>query len=138
MDPVTTAILAALVAGVTAGAADVGKKAIVDAYEGLKTIIKSKLGAQNELTKAITSLENKPDSKGRQATLEEEVLATQAERDAEILAAVQRLEESLIASGDKRVQKMLRSAGGKQTMRGRGGKQTQEMSDSPQGEQSME
>ena len=44
----------------------------------------------------------------------------------------------LTAHGDERVQKMLRSAGGKQTMRGRGGVQKQDMTDSPQGEQTME
>ncbi len=138
MDPLTTAILTALVAGVTAGATDVGKKAIVDAYEGLKDVIKTKFGAQSELITTITSLESKPDSAGRKATLQEEVVATQADQDAEIMAAVQVLEEKLAAHGDERVQKMLRSAGGKQTMRGRGGIQTQDMTDSPDGEQLME
>ena len=138
MDPITTAILAALIAGVTAGATDVGKKAIGDAYEGLKAVIKTKFGAQSDLATSITNLENKPDSEGRKAMLEEEVLAVQADRDAEILVAVQSLEEMLAAHGDERIQKMLRSAGGKQTMRGRGGVQKQDMTDSPQGEQTME
>ena len=138
MDPLTTVILTALVAGVTAGVTDVGKKAIVDAYEGLKGVIKTKFGAQSELITAITSLEGKPDSAGRKATLQEEVVATHADQDAEIIAAVQALEEKLAAHGDERVQKMLRSARGKQTMRGRGGMQTQDMADSPDGEQLME
>lgn len=138
MDPVTTAILAALVAGVTAGATEVGKKAIVDAYEGLKSIIQKKLGTQNKVTEAISGLEGAPESEGRKLTLKEEVAATKADQDQEILTAVQELEKQLAAHGDERVQKMLRSAGGKQTMRGRGGKSIQDMSDSPQGEQSME
>ena len=73
MDPITTAILAALVMGVTAGAADVGKKAVVDAYDGLKAVIKTKFGAQSDLANSITNLENKRDSEGRKAMLEEEV-----------------------------------------------------------------
>lgn len=138
MDPITTTILAALVAGVTAGATDVGKKAIVDAYEGLKAVIKRKFGEQNKLNEAIASLESTPESEGRKLTLQEEIAEKQADQDEEILAAVKKLEEKLEAHGDERVQKMLRSAGGKQVMRGRGGKQTQDMSDSPDGEQIME
>ncbi len=138
MDPITTTILAALVAGVAAGATEVGKKAIVDAYEGLKTIIKGKFGDQSDLAQAVQKLEDKPDSEGRKVTLQEEVEAAQADKDAEILAAVQALEEKLSQHGDERVQKMLRSEGGEQIMRGRGGKQTQEMSDSPKGKQTME
>ena len=138
MDPITSTILAALVAGVTAGATDVGKKVIVEAYEGVKNLIKTRFGSHSDLIKAIANLESKPDSEGRKATLQEEVEAAQADKDAEILAAVQALEEKLTQHGDERVQKMLRSEGGEQIMRGRGGKQTQEMSDSPKGKQTME
>jgi len=138
MDPITAAIMAALVAGVTAGITDVGKKAIADAYEGLKTVIRTKLGRQSRLSEAIISLESKPDSQGRRATLREEVAETQADQDGEILAAVKALEEKLAAHGDERIQKMLRSEGGEQLMRGRGGRQEQDMSDSPYGKQRME
>lgn len=138
MDPITTAILAALIAGVTAGAADVGKAAIVDAYAGLKSLITRKFGAQSDLSRAIDSLEGKPDSAGRQVTLQEEVAAAQADQDGEVLAAVRALEEKLLAQGDVRIQKMLRSEGGEQIMRGRGGHAAQEMRDSPRGKQQME
>jgi disulfide oxidoreductase YuzD len=138
MDPISTVMLAALVAGVTAGAADVGQKAIVDAYEGLKTIIKRKFGAQSDLAPAISSLENKPDSEGRQATLAEEVAAADAAQDEEIMAAVQALQDMLAAHGDERVQTMLESARSKQTMRGGGGVQEQYMDKSPESEQIME
>ena len=95
MDPITTTILAALVAGAMAGATDVGKKAIADAYEGLKATIQKKFGGQSELARAITSLESNPNSDGRKATLQEEVVAAQADQDADILAAVKALEEKL-------------------------------------------
>lgn len=138
MDPITTAILAALVAGATAGATDVGKKAIVDAYDGLKALIKMKFGVQSDLANAVANLEGKPDSEARQAMLQEEVATAQANRDTEILVAVKKLEEMLAAHGGERVQKMLRSEGGEQIMRGRGGVQKQDMTDSPQGKQTME
>lgn len=44
MDPISTVILAALVSGVAAGVTDVGKKTIVDAYEGLKAVIRTRFG----------------------------------------------------------------------------------------------
>ena len=138
MDPITAAIVTALVAGVTAGMTDAGKKAIVDAYDGLKTVIKARFGGQSKLAEAITSLESTPDSEGRKATLQEEVAKTQADQDADVLAAVKALEEKLAAHGDERIQTMLRSAGGEQIMRGRGGRQEQDMSDSPDGKQRME
>lgn len=138
MDPITTAILTALVAGVTAGATEVGQNAVIEAYNGLKSIIKRKFGAQSDLSQSIDNLESKPDSAGRQATLQEEVAATKADQDDEILAAVKALEEKLLAEGDVRIQKMLRSEGGEQIMRGRGGKAEQNMSDSAHGKQHME
>lgn len=138
MDPITAAIVAAIIAGVTAGATDVGQKIIVDAYEGLKGAIKAKFGAQSDLSMAIESVEDKPESEGRKATLQEEVEAVHAEEVAEIMEAVARLEEALAAHGDERVQTMLNSARGKQTMRGRGGTMKQDMSHSPDAEQTME
>jgi hypothetical protein len=83
-------------------------------------------------------LESKQDSEGRKTTLQEEVKAVQADKDADILAAVKALEEKLVQHGGERVQKMLRSEGGEQIMRGRGGIQEQDMTDSPKGKQTME
>lgn len=138
MDPITAVIVAALAAGVTAGAVDVGKKAIGDAYEGLKTIIKARFGEQGKLAQAITSLESKPGSQGRQTTLQEEMAEVQADQDDEILAAVKDLAEKLAVHGDERIQQMLRSPGAEQIMRGRGGRQEQKMSDSPEAKQHIE
>lgn len=138
MDPITTAIVAALAAGVTAGAVDVGKKAISDAYEGLKTVIKNKFGKQGKLAEAVANLESNPESPGRRMTLQEEVAEVQADQDDEILAAVRNLEEKLTMHGDERIQMMLRSPGAEQIMRRRGGRQEQGMSDSPGAKQHME
>lgn len=138
MDPLTMAIIAALASGAAAGATEVGKQAIADAYNGLKAVIRRKWGEQSELAQAVSSLESNPDSAGRQTTLAEEVTAAAADEDAEVLAALRALEEKLAAHGDERIQKMLRSEGGEQIMRGRGGHQEQDMSDSPRGKQMME
>jgi hypothetical protein len=138
MDPVSTTILAALVAGVAAGVTDVGKKVINDAYEGLKSVIKKKFGADSELANAVANLEGKRDSKGRLATLEEEVAAEQADQDADVINAVNALKEKLAQHGNERIQFMVGSEGGEQYMRSQEGKQKQDMRDSPRGKQRME
>jgi Mg/Co/Ni transporter MgtE len=138
MDPISAVVLAALVAGLSAGITDVGRKAIGDGYEGLKRIIAAKYGEQGQLAQAINSLEERPESAGRQATMQEEVAEAQADHDAEVLAAVRNLEQTLSAYADERIQRMLNSEGGEQTMRGRGGRQEQQMSDSQRGKQTME
>ena len=48
MDPITNAIVAAVSAGIT----DIGKKAFGDAYQGFKDLIKSK-GPDNKVCTAI-------------------------------------------------------------------------------------
>ena len=106
MDPVTTVILGALLAGVAAGVTDVGKQAIVDAYGALKAVITGKYGQQGQLAEAISGLESKPESQGRQATLQEEVAEAGADRDIDVLVAVRALEEKLIQHGGERIQRM--------------------------------
>ena len=51
MEPITVAIVAAVVAGAAAGAGKVAEKVIVDAYDGLKSLIKRKLGADNKVSR---------------------------------------------------------------------------------------
>jgi uncharacterized membrane protein YfbV (UPF0208 family) len=69
MDPISTAIIAA----VTAGVKDIGKKAIVDSYNGLKNWIVKKCGNNAKVTQALAEVEETPDSKARQMVLEEEM-----------------------------------------------------------------
>jgi hypothetical protein len=54
MDPISSAIIAAVSAGATSGATNVAKKSIVDAYQGIKKVIQSKFGTENKVFKAIT------------------------------------------------------------------------------------
>ena len=91
MDPITTAVLAALPA-LAAGA-------VKDAYEGLKTVIKRKWGEAAPLTKAVIALEEDPSSKAQAAVLEEKVTAAKATEDSEVAQALHKLVEQLKAAG---------------------------------------
>jgi len=91
MDPVTTAIVAAVTAGVT----DIGKKAFGDAYQGLKSLIKSKFGQDNKLSKAITAVEDNPESKGCQLVLAETVEHEKADQDHELIHIAAQLIQAL-------------------------------------------
>ncbi|MEM7332966.1 MAG: hypothetical protein AAF490_12835 [Chloroflexota bacterium] len=138
MDPITTTIIAAILAGATVGATDVGAQLVVDAYQGVKTLIIHKFGAQSDLADAIEKVEARADSDARQAVLQEEVAAAKLDQDDEILAAVQALHKQLKENKDERIQTMIGSFGGEQFMRGKGGKMAQKMKDSPHGKQRME
>jgi hypothetical protein len=94
MDPVTTAILGAIAAGVLSGLNATVGKAVGDAYAGLKSLIARRAG-RADVTDAIAALESKPDSAGRRATVEEEIAAAGLDRDDEVLAAARKLIEEL-------------------------------------------
>lgn len=73
MEPITTTLLAALIAGAAAAATEVTGQAIKDAYTSLKTLVVAKLDGQGDVKNAIHQVENKPDSLGRQDVLKEEL-----------------------------------------------------------------
>ena len=102
MDPLTASILAAAMAGVTAGIAGgttvVAQSAIVDAYNTLKAKLADKFGRNGELVQAVESLEKQPQSEGRQAVVREELAAAEAAGDAELQQLAQRLLEALQSS----------------------------------------
>jgi hypothetical protein len=91
MDPITAAIVAALTAGAVSGLTETGKAAITDAYQALKGLLANKFGAGSQVVLAMDHLEAKPESAGRQGGLTEEIIAVQAERDQEVLAAASHL-----------------------------------------------
>ena len=91
MDPITTAIVAAL----PALASNMVSSAVKDAYAGLKSLIAKKFGATSAVAKSVDDLEANPKSHGRAEVLSEEVDKTNASSDAEILAAVNKLVEAL-------------------------------------------
>ena len=87
MDPITTAILAAI--------AVVSNNAIKDSYSALKALLKKKFGEESDLIEAVNKLETKPESEGRKATLQEEIEAVKANDDPEIVKLAQNLIEEL-------------------------------------------
>lgn len=95
MDPVSTALIAGLTAGVTGGLTEAGKKLISDAYDALKTALQQKCGIDSDLAQAIEHLEKKPEAKSRQEGVVEEVRAIKADQDPEILTAAKSMLETL-------------------------------------------
>jgi hypothetical protein len=87
MDPITLAIVAAGTAGIT----KIGEQTIIDAYSGLKELIKRKFGAGSEVVKAAEAVEAKPSSNGRAVTLGEEVESARVQDDLEIVEAANAL-----------------------------------------------
>jgi len=91
MDPITTAIVAAL----PALASDVVSSAVKDAYAGLKALIVRRFGATSAVAKSVDDLEANPKSKGQAMVLSEHVVEAKAEADADIMKAVSTLIEAL-------------------------------------------
>jgi hypothetical protein len=85
MDPITGAIVAAL--------GTLAEPAVKDAYAALKAVIVRKFGREAEVTKAVETLEAKPESAGRRTALEEEIAAAALARDQEIVRLAQALAE---------------------------------------------
>ncbi len=106
MDPITAAIVAALAAGAVSGATKVGEQVVSDAYNRLKELLKKKFGAKSKVLKAVKDLEANPKSTARKEVLKEEVAATKAHQDKELLRAAQTLLKSVktLSDGDQIIQ----------------------------------
>jgi hypothetical protein len=108
MDPITMAIVAALTAGATSGLTQVAKATITDAYQGLKNMIKKKIGDKSDVITSIEIFEAKPQSVGRQQTLNEEIVDAQLAQDQDILQAAQSLLSLIKAEpgGERHIQQV--------------------------------
>jgi phage terminase small subunit len=97
MDPMTIALIVGGAAAIGAGQGTktVAEQAVVDIYQGLKSLIKRKFGDHSELAKAVESVETRPDSQSRKDTLAEEIGHARAGDDGEILAKVEELKAKL-------------------------------------------
>jgi len=91
MDPITTAIVAALPALAT----ELVSSTVKDAYSGLKALIVRKFGATSAVAKSVNDLEANPKSKGQAMVLSEHVAEAKADSDADIMKAVSTLVEAL-------------------------------------------
>lgn len=98
MDPITAAILAGVAAGAASGATDVvTKQAVTGAYNALKQLLAKKFGAHGDVIHAVQDVETKPDSSARKDVLQEEIAATNAAQDAELVAAARALLDKIDA-----------------------------------------
>jgi len=109
MEPITTAIVAALTAGATSGITDTTRATISDAYQGLKNLLHKNFGRESNLIKSVEVLEAKPDAIGRQQTLDEEVIDAKAGHDQDILQAAQYLLNLIQTqqSGERHIQHVI-------------------------------
>lgn len=89
MEPVTTAILAAIAVGATAGLTDTTKTAIGDAYAGLKGLLQSKFGSDSKMIEAVDKLETDPESAGWKQTVGKEAQRANANQDQELIASAE-------------------------------------------------
>ena len=92
MDPITTTIVVAIAAGVAGGVAEAST---VEAYNALKGVLTRKFGPQNEIVRAVDSIEKRPNSKPRQEILAEEIQVVGADKDLEVLQMAKRLLEAI-------------------------------------------
>ena len=87
MDPITTALVAALTAGVLGGDQDETSAA----YEALKAALHQEFKAGSDLVDALVRLEKKPESLGRREVLQEEVATAKADQHPDLLATARNL-----------------------------------------------
>jgi hypothetical protein len=106
MEPITTAIIAALLASAAGDMTEAGKQAIVDAYNGLQELLRKIFGDDSKVVKAVTALEEDPDSPVNQLVLKERVAAVKAYQHPELAAAAQALLDQIRAQpgGEQHIQ----------------------------------
>ena len=98
MDPVSTTLVSAFVAGAVAGGAKkLGESAVADAYAGLKQVVLETYAKAGDLIQSIAGLEQRPDSDGRRQTVAEELTRAGALDDQALVEAA----EAVIAAVEK-------------------------------------
>ena len=90
-EPVTTAILAAIAAGATAGVTDTVKQEIGKAYTALKALLVRTFGGGSDVVEAVDKLEKNPNSIGRKQTAAEELANAKADANPELVAAAEQV-----------------------------------------------
>lgn len=101
MDPITSAIIAALAAGVTAGLTDTAKKLVSDLYNSIKEKIQQKHGKDSKAIKAINDLENEPDFTPYQNGLQQRVSELKLDKDPELISLATKLLSEIQQSESK-------------------------------------
>jgi hypothetical protein len=91
-------IIGALAAGAVAKAGEIGGRVVLDAYDGLKTLIVNKLKGK---TGAVQSVEERPHSEAAQATLAEALTEEGLAKDAELAQLAEKLRAALASTEDQ-------------------------------------
>ncbi len=89
MEPITI-IVTALVVGAAAGLKSTAEKAIKDAYDGIKALIKRKYGDVG-----LVELEKEPESEARRVSVAEDLTDAGAGEDAELLEQAKALLDTI-------------------------------------------
>lgn len=119
MEPVSTVILAAASTGLFSGVSAVAKSAVVDSYEGLKSLLRRKLGGESKVMEALGKLEEDPESAGWREQVQKEVANAGADADPEIVAAAEQLRQEIEALPDGK--RYLQAAKGNYIAQAQGG-----------------
>ena len=92
MDPVSL-VVAALVAGLSAGVGDVAQQALKDAYSGLKGLLVRRFGADEKAVSTLDQLESEPEvyQQALAKRLEAVGVGQDPEADGELVAAAQKV-----------------------------------------------
>lgn len=91
MEPITSAIIAALVSGINA----VGSEAVKDAYSALKGWLLDNLSSNSETADALEELESNPEAALPQERLNAELVEARVADNSEVLALLKTLIEKM-------------------------------------------
>ena len=101
MDPISLAIVAAVVTGVATGLTNdmtqAGERGVLNAYNALKDLLRRKLGIDSKVNEVISDLECVPYSDGYRMVLSELLRKAKADQDPDLLGAAQVLQANLYA-----------------------------------------
>lgn len=125
MDPVSTAIIAAVSAGIVTGVGDAaklavgdlyagGKQAIIDSYSSIKSLLRQKFGEQSEVVKSVNEFEANPKLSFKRDALVHYLVEAKVDEDAVLKKAAEDLLALLKTSPEgEQVLKITQNAIGK-------------------------
>src|SRR4051794_35331519 len=99
MEPITTtAIIAAITALAQQHGGEAVRKAVADAYEGLKALLREKFGGEGKVIEAVESAESNREEDWPKARLQEVLKKANVDQDLAIRAAAQKILDGLKAT----------------------------------------
>lgn len=105
MDPISTILINAVVAGAVKGLGPTAEKAVSDAYAGFRRLISD---GYKKLVPAVEQVEQKHDSQPKQDSLAEDLKDSDALRDEKLLAAARAVVAAAERTNDPRLTAVIR------------------------------